>query len=84
MGETHVAPTPTAVYGFVLLMAAIAYYVYNLRLSPVRDEIPCSRWLWVAIGKASSLQRSTWPPFRSRFSFPGWPAACMLWSPYFG
>src|SRR5450759_5157056 len=27
MGENHVAPTPTAVYGFVLLMAAIAYYV---------------------------------------------------------
>ena len=27
MGETHLASTPTAVYGFVLLMAAIAYYV---------------------------------------------------------
>jgi uncharacterized membrane protein len=27
MGENHLAPTPTAVYGFVLLMAAIAYYV---------------------------------------------------------
>jgi uncharacterized membrane protein len=27
MGENHFAPTPTAVYGFVLLMAAIAYYV---------------------------------------------------------
>src|SRR2546426_4781163 len=27
VGENHVAPTPTAVYGFVLLMAAIAYYV---------------------------------------------------------
>jgi uncharacterized membrane protein len=26
-GENHVASTPTAVYGFVLLMAAIAYYV---------------------------------------------------------
>jgi uncharacterized membrane protein len=25
MGENHLAPTPTAVYGFVLLMAAIAY-----------------------------------------------------------
>ena len=25
MGQTHLAPTPTAVYGFVLLMAAIAY-----------------------------------------------------------
>ena len=27
MGENHVAPLPAAVYGFVLLMAAIAYYI---------------------------------------------------------
>ncbi len=27
MGENHLAPTPTAVYGFVLLMAAVAYYI---------------------------------------------------------
>ncbi len=27
MGENHLAPTPTAVYGFVLLMAATAYYI---------------------------------------------------------
>jgi uncharacterized membrane protein len=27
IGENHVAPTPTAIYGFVLLMAAIAYYL---------------------------------------------------------
>lgn len=27
MGENHFAPLPSAVYGFVLLMAAIAYYV---------------------------------------------------------
>jgi uncharacterized membrane protein len=27
MGENHLAPTPAAVYGFVLLMAAIAYYL---------------------------------------------------------
>ena len=27
MGENHIAPTPTAVYGAVLLMAAIAYYL---------------------------------------------------------
>src|SRR5437588_578241 len=27
MGENHIAPTPTAAYGFVLLMAAIAYYI---------------------------------------------------------
>jgi uncharacterized membrane protein len=27
MGENHLAPVPTAVYGFVLLMAALAWYV---------------------------------------------------------
>jgi uncharacterized membrane protein len=27
MGANHLAPTPTAVYGFVLLMAATAYYI---------------------------------------------------------
>jgi uncharacterized membrane protein len=27
MGENHLASTPTAAYGFVLLMAALAYYV---------------------------------------------------------
>jgi uncharacterized membrane protein len=27
IGENHLAPVPTAVYGFVLLMAAIAYYI---------------------------------------------------------
>src|SRR5207247_9731961 len=27
MGENHLAATPTAVYGCVLLMAAIAYYI---------------------------------------------------------
>src|SRR3954454_12216153 len=26
-GENHLAPTPTAVYGFILFMAAIAYYI---------------------------------------------------------
>ena len=27
MGENHLASTPTAIYGFVLLMAAIAYFI---------------------------------------------------------
>jgi uncharacterized membrane protein len=32
MGENHLAPTPTAVYGFVLLMAAVAYYILQRRI----------------------------------------------------
>jgi len=27
IGQNHIAPTPSAAYGFVLLMAAVAYYV---------------------------------------------------------
>ena len=32
MGENHADPTPSAVYGFVLLMAAIAYYLLQLAI----------------------------------------------------
>jgi uncharacterized membrane protein len=32
MGENHLAPVPTAVYGFVLLMAAIAYFLLELAI----------------------------------------------------
>ena len=32
VGENHIAATPTAVYGFVLLMAAIAYYILQRRI----------------------------------------------------
>jgi len=48
MGETHFAPAPTAVYGVVLLMAAIAYYILQGRILLLegRDSI-----LARAIGK---------------------------------
>ena len=32
MGENHFAPTPAALYGVVLLMAAIAYYILQSRI----------------------------------------------------
>ena len=32
MGENHFAPVPSAAYGFVLLMAAIAYYLLQQRI----------------------------------------------------
>jgi uncharacterized membrane protein len=32
MGETHFQPVPMAAYGVILLMAAIAYYVLQLRI----------------------------------------------------
>jgi len=40
MGENHLAPMPTAVYGVVLLMAAIAYYV--LQQTIISDQGPDS------------------------------------------
>src|SRR5271166_1228235 len=38
MGENHLASTPTAVYGFVLLMAAVAYYI--LEHAIIRQQGP--------------------------------------------
>jgi uncharacterized membrane protein len=32
LGENHYAPMPVAIYGIVLLMAAIAYYILQLRI----------------------------------------------------
>src|SRR5208282_4077410 len=48
MGENHLAPTPTAVYGFVLLIAALAYYILQRAIiaSQGRDSL-----LAAAIGK---------------------------------
>jgi uncharacterized membrane protein len=48
VGENHLAPTPTAVYGFVLLMAAVAYYILQRRIIAAqgRDSL-----LAAAIGK---------------------------------
>ncbi len=48
MGENHVAPTPTAAYGFVLLMAAIAYLI--LQRSIIARQGPDSL-LAAAVGK---------------------------------
>ena len=48
MGEKHLAAIPTAIYGFVLLMAAIAYYVLQ-RTIIAREG--CESLLALAIGK---------------------------------
>ena len=40
MGQNHLAPTPTAIYGVVLLMAAVAYYV--LQRAIIRNQGPGS------------------------------------------
>jgi uncharacterized membrane protein len=47
MGENHFAALPTAVYGFVLLMAGIAYTI--LEVTIIRDQGPHSK-LAAAVG----------------------------------
>ena len=47
MGENHVAALPTAVYGVVLLMSAIAYTVLQILI--IREQGPDSR-LRAAVG----------------------------------
>jgi uncharacterized membrane protein len=48
VGKNHLAPTPTALYGFVLLMAAVAYYV--LQRTIIVQQGPNSL-LAAAVGK---------------------------------
>jgi uncharacterized membrane protein len=48
MGENHFAPLPTAVYGAVLLMAAIAYYILQKLI--IAEQGPNSK-LKAAVGK---------------------------------
>jgi uncharacterized membrane protein len=48
MGENHFAPLPTAVYGAVLLLAAIAYYILQRLI--IKQQGPNSK-LQTAIGK---------------------------------
>ena len=55
MGENHVAPTPTAFYGFVLLMAAIAYYILQ-------------RAIIVQHGRDSSLATAIGPDWKGKLS----------------
>ena len=47
MGENHFAPLPTALYGMVLLLAGIAYYI--LEQTIIRSQGPSSR-LETAVG----------------------------------
>ena len=58
MGENHLAATPTALYGVVLLMAAIAYLILQRRI--LRSEGPRSL-LAVALG--SDLKGKISPVF---------------------
>ena len=71
MGENHADPTPSAVYGFVLLMAAIAYYILQRAIIAQRGPRFAARGgPSAATGKASSRRCSTSQPFRWPSSAP--------------
>jgi len=55
VGENHLASTPTAVYGFVLLMAAIAYYILQ-------------RAIIAAQGRHSLLASAIGPDWKGKLS----------------
>lgn len=55
MGENHLAPTPTAAYGLVLFMAAIAYYILQ-------------RTIVVSQGPDSLLAKAIGPDWKGKLS----------------
>jgi uncharacterized membrane protein len=55
VGENHLAPVPTATYGFVLLMAGIAYYI--LQLAIIRQQ-----------GRDSLLAKAIGKDFKGKLS----------------
>jgi uncharacterized membrane protein len=57
MGENHLAPTPAAVYGCVLLMAAIAYYILQRAIiaRQGRESLLASALGWDWKGKVSPV-----------------------------
>jgi uncharacterized membrane protein len=65
MGENHLTPVPTAVYGFVLLMAAIAYYILQCPIIASQKRDSCSRRQLAETGKVKSRRFVISPPFRS-------------------
>jgi uncharacterized membrane protein len=65
MGENHVAPLPTALYGVVLLMAAIAYT--TLQTTIVANQ-----------GPNSKLREALGGDFKGKFSIAGYVAAIPL------
>jgi TMEM175 potassium channel family protein len=65
MGENHAAPLPTALYGVVLLMAAIAYTILQTTII-------------AHAGKASKLREAVGGDFKGKLSIAAYAAAIPL------
>jgi len=80
MGENHFATLPVALYGIVLLMAAVAYYVLSLTLiaQQGKDSVLAQPSAGTARANSpwcSTAPRSPWPSCN-----PGLPSGCTPWS----
>lgn len=73
MGENHFAAVPTALYGIVLLMSALATRRYKPRSWRATVTIRSSPRPSETTSKARSPWRAIWRPFRLRSSFSGSP-----------
>jgi uncharacterized membrane protein len=77
MGENHFAPTPTALYGFVLLMAALAYWILQqvIIASHGRDSLLATAVGHDWKGKSSpilyalAIPAAFWSPWLSDFLY---------------
>ena len=78
MGENHFTPAPTALYGAVMLLAAIAYFILQSNSSlPNKAPIPNWRSPSDGISRASCRPSSTpWPSARP--SSEPWISCCHL------
>ena len=70
MSENHFASAPSALYGFVLLMAAVAYWLLQQCIIAVQAPTRCCITPSVPTGKAGSRRcsispRSRWPSCRT-------------------
>ena len=83
MGENHFAALPTAAYGVVLLMAAIAYTILQTTLTRQRDHNaalarPSSATARASCRWCSTSRRSRWPSSR-RGSLALYVAVALIW-----
>ena len=62
VGDNHLAPLPTAVYGAVLLAAAIAYYILERLIIAQQGSDSGSKPPSAGTSRASSRRSSTSPP----------------------
>ena len=80
MGENLSAPVPTAVYGGVLLMPAIAYYLLQKTIVHRQVRIPSSPRRSAATSKARYRRYSTPPESCWPLSVHGFRSRSMCWS----